>query len=249
MTAALFVRKKNRFDPESKNPFKISRSKIELFCECPRCFFIDVKLGITRPPMLPFNLNNAVDQLLKTEFDQFRQKNEQHPLMAIHQIDAKPFSHPSLDEWRENFKGITYLDPKTNFIITGAIDDVWINSKGELMIVDYKATSKDQTISHEDDLYPAYKRQMEIYQWIFKKNGFQVSDEGYFVYCNGLKNKPAFKRHLEFAVNVISYKGQQNWIESRLDEIKALLMQDTLPTHSSNCEYCKFSLLTQQIES
>ena len=47
------------------NKWRLSRSKIGLFLECPRCFYIDNKLGTGRPPGFPFNLNSAVDALLK----------------------------------------------------------------------------------------------------------------------------------------------------------------------------------------
>ena len=49
--------------------WRLSRSKIGLFQECPRCFYLDNRLGLKRPPGYPFNLNTAVDTLLKREFD------------------------------------------------------------------------------------------------------------------------------------------------------------------------------------
>src|SRR3972149_10504652 len=57
------------YNPKDKKPFKLSRSKLELFTECPRCFYLDRKLGVGRPPGFPFALNSAVDALLKKEFD------------------------------------------------------------------------------------------------------------------------------------------------------------------------------------
>ena len=36
------------------------------------------------------------------------------------------------------------------------------------------------------------KRQMEIYQWLLRKNGFKVSDTGYFVYANGITDARSF---------------------------------------------------------
>ena len=62
-------------------PFKLSRSKVDLFVECPKCFYLDRKLGVGRPPGYPFSLNSAVDTLLKKEFDIHRAKREAHPLM------------------------------------------------------------------------------------------------------------------------------------------------------------------------
>jgi hypothetical protein len=57
------------FDPGSDKPFPLSRSKVELYLNCPRCFYLDRRLGIGRPSGPPFNLNSAVDALLKREFD------------------------------------------------------------------------------------------------------------------------------------------------------------------------------------
>ena len=63
------VRTRNIYDPHSDKPFKLSRSRLELFLNCPRCFYMDRRLGVDRPPGFPFNLNSAVDALLKKEFD------------------------------------------------------------------------------------------------------------------------------------------------------------------------------------
>jgi hypothetical protein len=241
MSTTYKSRKKKQFTADSKEPIKLSRAKIELFFDCQRCFYFDVKLGVSRPPMLPFTLNNAVDQLLKNEFDYFRKKNEPHPLLIHHGIQAKLFDHPKLDEWRENFKGITYHHEKTNFLITGAVDDLWINDDLELLIVDYKATAKDNPITRPDELYSAYKRQMEVYKWLYEKNGFKVAKDGVFVYCNGLKNKPVFKRHLEFSVHIVFYQATTNWIENKLEEIHKTLMDETIPNGSDCCEYCKYA--------
>jgi hypothetical protein len=129
-------RKNNLYQTDSKDSFKVSRSKIDLFLNCPRCFYLDRKLGIGRPPGYPFSLNSAVDALLKKEFDIHRAKNTTHPLMKAYGLDLVPFHHKDIGIWRENFKGIQYLDEKTNFIITGAIDDVWVDKKKIIYIVD-----------------------------------------------------------------------------------------------------------------
>ena len=60
---------KNLYESNGLVPFKLSRSKIDLFLDCPRCFYLDRKLGVGRPPGFPFSLNSAVDHLLKKEFD------------------------------------------------------------------------------------------------------------------------------------------------------------------------------------
>ena len=122
---------------------KLSRSKVESFLNCKRCFFIDRKLGIGQPPGFPFNINSAVDELLKKEFDQYR-KSEKPSLHGANWKNLIPFSHKNLNDWRENFKGVQYFHEETNFLLTGAVDDLWFDlDKNEIIVVDYKATSKN----------------------------------------------------------------------------------------------------------
>jgi hypothetical protein len=231
---------RNLFDPKSKAPFRLSRSKIDLFLECPRCFYIDRRLGIARPPGYPFNLNNAVDTLLKKEFDIHRLQESAHPLMEEYGVDAIPFSHEKINEWRDTRKGLQYLHEPTNFLITGAIDDVWINAQGELHVVDYKATSKNGQVSIDADWQIAYKRQMEVYQWLLRKNNFQVSNTGYFVYCNGDTDKKAFDKKIEFDIDIIPYEGKDNWIEEIIISAHKCLTSDDIPEMSPDCDYCRY---------
>lgn len=228
------------FEPESKEPYKLSRSKIDLFLQCQRCFYLDRRLGISRPSMPAFTLNNAVDTLLKKEFDLLRHKGESHALMDKYKIDAIPFSHPELDRWRENFKGKEYLERENNFIVVGAVDDIWQNSSGELHIVDYKATSTDRTINLNDEYKAGYKRQMEIYQWIFRNSGYKVSKVGYFVFANAGKNAPQFDGKLEFELSIIPYTGNTTWIFETLGKIRTVLSSDTTPDYTFGCDHCDF---------
>ena len=232
-------RTKNLFDPKSEEPFKLSRSKIELFLECPRCFYLDRRLGVSRPPGFPFTLNSAVDHLLKKEFDIHRAQGSAHPLMKTYGIKAVPFAHEMIDEWRENFKGVQFLHRPTNLVITGAVDDIWINDAKELIVVDYKATSTTSEITLDSDYRQAYKRQMEIYQWLLRRNGFPVSNVGYFVYANGRKDRKAFDGRLEFDVQIISYEGNDKWVEGAIQNAKTCLVGELVGA-GSNCEYCAY---------
>lgn len=220
--------------------WRLSRSKIDLFVACPRCFYLDNKLGTARPKGYPFNLNSAVDKLLKKEFDIHRANGKPHPLMTQYGVDAVPYSHDKLDVWRENFKGIDVKHKPTGFTVSGAIDDVWVNPKGELHIVDYKATSKDEEVTLDAEWQDGYKRQMEIYQWLFRQNGFSVSDTGYFVYANGRTDLEAFDAKLEFDIKVIPYTGSSDWVEGTLSAIKECLDSPDIPEIGEECDYCPY---------
>ncbi len=229
--------------------WKLSRSKIDLFIECPRCFYLDNKLGVSRPKGFPFNLNSAVDFLLKKEFDAHRVAKSTHPLMKEYGVQAIPFAHTELDTWRENFEGIQYVHPASGLLISGAIDDVWVNPKGELIVVDYKATSKDEKVTLDAEWQDGYKRQMEVYQWLLRRKGFKVSDTGYFVYANGLRDRKAFDAKLEFEVILIPYTGSDEWVEKTIMAAKACLDTDELPAHDRMCEHCLYRKLSLEVQA
>lgn len=227
---------------------KLSRSKIELFMQCPLCFYLDMNRGVKRPAGFPFNLNSAVDKLLKKEFDIHRADQTSHPLMKAYGIMAVPFDHDNLGDWRNNFKGVRYWHEKTNFLVYGAIDDVWQNSAKELIVVDYKATSKKDEVNIDAGWQIGYKRQMEVYQWLLRKNGFKVSDKGYFVYCNGRSDREAFDGKLEFDIKIIPYIGSDEWIEKTLPKIRKVLDTKKLPQANTSCVYCNYRLEAGRIE-
>ncbi len=216
---------------------------------CPRCFYMDRRLGVDRPPGYPFSLNSAVDTLLKKEFDIHRAEGTAHPLMENYGIDAVPLQHEKMDEWRDSLrKGITYQDPASGFFFTGGVDDVWVKPDGEFIIVDYKATSKDGEVNLDADWQIGYKRQMEMYQWLFRKNGFPVSNVGYFVYCNGDTDAEAFDGKLEFDVILLPYTGDDGWVEETLVAAKECLSQDIIPNASPSCDYCAYRTAAKRIE-
>src|SRR3989338_1031914 len=240
-------RKGNLYNPKSSEPFRISRFRMEGFLKCPRCFYLDRKVGLDRPGLPGWPLNDAVDHLLKNEFDLLRKDGKKHALMEKYGIDAIPFQHPDLPDWRDDhnrYVGVLVLHKPTNLEICGIIDDIWINPKGQLHIVDYKSTSTSKEISLDDEYKQSYKKQVEWHQWIFRQKNFKVSDLAYFVYANGLKGDRIFDAKIEFAVEIITHKGDVSWVEPTIFAMKECLESNKIPNPDPDCEFCKYRNLT-----
>lgn len=241
-----YSRRSQPYQPGQTTPYKVSRSKIELYKQCPRCFWLDARLRIKRPNGPPFNINKAIDELFKKEFDSYRAKGEPHPIMTDNQIKAVPYQHDDLNKWRHNFTGVQAVHEPTNLHVFGAVDDIWVNQNGELIVVDYKATAKATEVGIDSDWQISYKRQMEVYQWLLRQNGFIVNDIGYFVYTNGRFDLDGFNDHLEFRTKVIAYKGNDAWIEPTLAKMKDCLEDDSMPpigvaAMGGDCDFCTYA--------
>ncbi|HSX47840.1 MAG TPA: PD-(D/E)XK nuclease family protein [Patescibacteria group bacterium] len=220
--------------------------------QCKRCFWLDIRKKISRPSTPPFNINKAIDNLFKKEFNYYRNKSEPHPIMTDNQINAVPFSHQDLDIWRQNFTGIGYLDKTTNLYIYGAVDDIWVDDKGKLIVVDYKATAKNSDVTIDSDWQISYKRQLEIYQWLLRKNSFKVNNRGYFVYANAKMDLDGFYDKIEFLTKILPYDGNDEWISETILEIKKCLESEQLPPvgqaiMGGSCEYCQYAKVRSQL--
>jgi len=235
----------------AKNKLRqLSWSSIDLFLQCHRCFYNSVLFGIKRPGpnAESFKLSKTVEERLKKEFDMFRGLNP-HPIMDNNKIDAMPLDHPLVTVWRNsNYgkDGIRFYDSDLNLTLFGAIDDIWVNPAGELIIVEYKTTSTAPgEIIQKNPWYENFKRQISFYAWLFKMNGYPVNETGYFIYCNGLQTGPSSlpsDNLLAFEITPSSCLIDDSWIEQTIQGAVDCLKQAEAPEATRNCKFCAFAV-------
>lgn len=240
--------KKNRwftYKPNSNQFTRISRGMIETFIKCPKCFYLQKTQGV-KPSIIPFNLNIAVDLLLKKEFDYYRKIQKPHPVIKKYNLNLVPFYHPQFTTWRAdeegNYYGYGFEHNPTKIEVCGQIDDIWTDNNETLFMVDYKSTSTDQDYKLTMDYHynKGYKRQLEVYQWIFRMNGFKVSNTAFIVFANANSNNDIFDNKLEFDISLVELNGDDSWVENTIYEIKKILDKTELPQNSIDCENCKY---------
>jgi hypothetical protein len=219
---------------------QLSRSKIDLFLECPRCFYEDVALGNARPSGPAFTLNIAVDELFKREFDACRARQAPHPLFATVGLEAVPLQDPRLNQWRHNFTGVRWVDPDTGWTLFGAVDDLWLGADGRVMVADYKATAKAEHVTAAT-LHPAYRRQADVYQFLVAQQGLEVSDRAWFVYANGLKTAEGFHDTLRFDTRLVPYDGNRSWVLDAFRAAVSLVLSGQRPDPGAECGWCRFA--------
>jgi len=211
---------------------QLSPNSLNLFLECPCCFWFEKKLRIKRPPPYPYALNSAVDTLLKQEFDEYRSKGESHPLLIANNIEAKLFPNQALlNQWRNNFQGLRYYDEDLQATLFGAVDEVLEFPDGKLAILDYKSTG-----SAVPKIYDRFQLQMDIYTYLLEKSGFSTPRKGYFAFyvvdkTNGFVDRLPFKKELhEIDVNPSD-------VPELFKDAVTLLRKDAPPLHSPDCQH------------
>jgi hypothetical protein len=187
-----------------------------------------------------FALNNAVDELWKKELDSYRKKQEAHPLLATSTNNAIPFAHDQLYNWQNYKQGIRFIDKLNQFELYGVIDDILINDKKELIIIDYKSTSNPLNVTCSPYTLVGRYNQMQVsfYAFILQQNGFNISNKAFLIYNLALKNSVAFNQKLEFEINILPCLIDYSWIDPMLANMKQYLSSTHIPSPSPKCGYC-----------
>ncbi|MFH1916055.1 MAG: PD-(D/E)XK nuclease family protein [Nanoarchaeota archaeon] len=210
-------------------PYTLSPSTLSLFKDCPRCFWLAFNKGIKRPAGIFPSLPSGMDGLLKKHFDTFMEKGQLPP--ELKDIQAKLFSDKELlKKWRNNLQGIQWTDEQGNRI-RGAIDNL-LEKDGKLIILDYKTRGyplKDDTASY-------YQDQLDIYNLLFRKNGYETEDYAIllFYHPTHINEKGEVIFHTDLIRMHINVKNAETIIQNALHTLKA-------SEPKGECAYCAWA--------
>ena len=232
--------KKKLYSCNSSRPFKLSRTKIDLFFECRRCFFLDQKFGIKRPHGAPLVLSNRIVDDFKKELNICRVEKNIHSKVKELNKNLIPISHNKLEEWKSSFKGASFLDDSTNLLVVGIIDDIWLDrstNKNHSVII--KSNSKKNQMSYEN-IWPGYWRQLSLYSYLLSKNLLPMSSTGILVFINTPTSMGQMENRKNFNLNIFEKILDFDWIQPTIKEISKTLNKETPPESSKKCKYCNY---------
>ena len=250
-------RHRGKFNPDNPYPYELSRSRVETFLRCKACFWLH-QIHKVPPPEIPsFTINSTTDILLKRDADAVRGKSalplwEQAGLEHI-----IPFDHEHLNNWMNslhyglNDSYFNTVHKETNIKFGGGLDDVYLNTEtDQIHIIDYKSQAQGTRNPDTYEVKPSslndpwkigYKRQMDMYVWVARQKGLNVSNTSYFVYVDAqhkhiegmLIDRDPSIAWMKFNASIIPYEADTSWVEPTLVEIKNFLMnQPTIPDHT-----------------
>lgn len=214
---------------------RISRSGLQLFCECPRCFWLDRKNIAKRPHPYPYTLSDAADKLAKREFDGYRSKGIL-PAVLKNLNGAKLFlDQELLNKWRDNFQGLNWFDQNLDVEIFGAIDDCLQFESGQLAVIDYKTSGALEIV-----IYPDYQFQMNVYTFLLEKMGYQTKNKAYFIFYQVDKARDSFNSQLLFKEQLKEIETNSVVVYPIIEQAVKVLRLEKPPLESADCQYCQW---------
>ena len=218
-------------------PYKLSHSTLSLLKECPRCFWLEHNKGIKRPDTIFPSLPSGMDRILKLHFDSFMEKNQLPPEICNECKDLKLFDNKELlDVWRNARKGIQWKDNEDN-LFKGAVDNILVKGN-KLIVLDYKTRGfplKEDTKDH-------YQNQLDIYNFLLRKNGYETEDFAYLLFYH--PDKVTEKGDVIFHTDLIKMKIDIKNAEKIFKEALEVLKGE-MPSPSEECGFCKWANSTK----
>jgi CRISPR/Cas system-associated exonuclease Cas4 (RecB family) len=219
-----------------ENPlFKLSPSSLNLFLECPRCFWLQLVKKEKRPEGIFPSLPGGMDKILKVHFDKFMEKSELPPEIKEHGLanGYKLFDDKAkLDIWRSNFKGIQYKDKTSGILLRGAVDNLLQKGK-KLIVLDYKTRGYPL----KKDTHEHYITQMDIYNFLLRKNGYDTADYTYLLFY--YPREVTDTGEVVFDTKLIKIKTDPKRGEKIFKKAIKLLQSGDPPEADKECKYCK----------
>ena len=210
-------------------PYKFSPSSLSLLKECSRCFWLHFNKGMKRPDSIFPSLPSGMDKVLKAHFDSFIGKGLPPELKSLKGKYRLFDDAELLALWRNNFKGISYTDKNGN-VFRGAVDNILVKN-GKLVVLDYKTRGfplKDDTASH-------YQNQLDIYNFLLRKNGFKTLNYAYLLFYH--PSNVELNGNVVFNTDLVKMKINVLNAEKIFNDALKVLNSD-IPKSSEECGFC-----------
>lgn len=204
----------------------LSPATINLYRECPRCFYLHMKHNIKRPRGPMPSIATGLDSVLKKYFNYYRSIKELPP-----ELKGEMKGHLI-----ENLKATYYRDIMPGYCLLGKLDDCLVTERKTYIPLDHKTRA-----SAADDIHPAYQLQMELYCILLEGNGMKTEDIAYLLYYYPLNVSPEEGAgNIIFGMDIKKVEVDIKHAEEVLKESINCLESNYLPDASEECEYCRW---------
>ncbi|MEK7630017.1 MAG: PD-(D/E)XK nuclease family protein [Patescibacteria group bacterium] len=211
---------------------KISPSSLNLYRECPRCFWLQLNEGVKRPDHPSSTLPMGIDLTLKAYFDHWRKNGGVPPILKGKLPGKLLADQAQIAKFRS--RSFVWHDKETDAYFTGILDDALELPDGETVPLDNKTKGFPPLQPHI-----AHVTQMSAYTLILRENGFKTKNLAYLIYW--FMNHKSFDMEKPLNFNVIVEE-----VITEPDKVKQLFqdavtcLHGELPVPSTECGFCQY---------
>lgn len=208
-------------------------SGLNLFAECPKCFWLHYNKKVHRPRGIFPSLPGGMDLAIKDYMDSYR-PNKMPPELKGQIGKAKLMPDKKLlDKWRNWHTGLEYIDKKMNAKLFGALDDCLMENDYYIPL-DYKTRGFPPK---EGDSERYYQTQLDAYNLLLFENGFLVKDYAYLLYY--YPKEVEKNGEVDFYTKVVKVQTDLKRAKKTFQEAVECL-NGPMPEKHSDCDYCSW---------
>ncbi|MCM8757695.1 MAG: PD-(D/E)XK nuclease family protein [Candidatus Omnitrophica bacterium] len=205
---------------------KLSPSSLNLFLECPRCFWIYVNKGLERPRIPVATITTGLDRVIKDYFNSYRSKNTLPPILEG-KLKAKLISH------LPNQGRLEYVDLKENAKLIGYLDECLDLGDNFYAALDHKTRGLAP-----EEVHQSYQLQMDVYTLLLEENGFSTKRIAYIIYYI----PKLINERNEFQFDIIVKEIKTDPFSAKKLFYEALkVLRSSIPKINKDCEFCEWS--------
>ena len=218
---------------EIRQVVKISPSSLNLFLECPRCFWLQMNKGFRRPKGPSSTLPSGVDYTLKAYFDYWRKQGGEPPILRGKLPGKLLTKQDMISKFRSRSFGI--FDTEAQAYFMGMLDDALELPDGSIVPLDNKTRGFPPT-----EVHPSYQNQMGAYTLFLRENNLPTKNLAYLVYWFFDHKNMDLERPLDFNISVKEIKTEPDRMRAVFRAAVSLLRQEIMPDAADNCTFCRY---------
>ena len=207
---------------------KLSPSKLNLFIECPRCFYLAMKKGISRPGGAFPSLPSGMDLVLKKYYDNYR---GDLPPELKEKVEGVLLPDEELIKKFRNWR--TFKFEEEDALMYGAMDDC-LKKDDFIIPLDFKTRGFDL----KEDSTDYYQNQLDCYALMLEKNGYKQPGYAYLVYYIPIEVKEEGK--VEFKIEIKKMEVDPSRAYKTYRDAVELLKKEEIPTSADGCGHCDY---------
>ena len=203
--------------------YRLSPSSLNLFRECPRCFWLAMVKNVRRPSGPMSSIPIKMDSIIKSYYN--RHRGLELPPTLKGQVEGRLAVGMPLT--------LHYEAVKDNVVVWGRPDDYIELEDASIAVLDNKTASKAPLGVH-----PSYQLQMDVYSYLLRMNGYKIADKAFLGYYSPIDSE--LHHGMGICCTVVEVATNPNRVKDLVHEAFGVL-SETMPEPGEKCPYCTWS--------